>query len=191
MRRFRLVAASALMAVLLIFIYGLNPWFRPHLRVKRLPRPNPTRFVFEASTDQIRAALTSKVVCCCGRAIEFRQDALFSGSILKSPGNENDAYLHNFHEPIGPSPVYLAGDQPLPYICEFHLHLMARSSKETEVVVIPHKSEVIEGESWWGLHGSSAYTYSSVAPTSIEEYKILLDLGSALGATNMPPVVLP
>jgi hypothetical protein len=130
-------------------------------------------------------------VKCCGRAIEFKDDALFSGDLLKVPGNENDAYLHNFHDPIGTSDVYFASGKALHYLREFHLHIVSVSKDETRVEVNPLKSEVINGQTWWGNHLARANIYVSVAPTSIEEYRILLELGSSVGATNMPGLVLP
>ena len=187
-----LIGASLPILTLLIIIYGFHPWFRPGIIAKKLTKSNPTSFAFEASVDQIQAVLRKKAVKCCGRVIEFKNYAPFSASILNLPGNENDAYIHNFHEPIGPSAVYFSGDYPLPYICEFHLHLIPGPKGETRVVVFPHEPEVINGESWWGPHNlSPANIYTSVAPTTIEEYRILLELGSALGEANMPPLLLP
>jgi len=60
--------------------------------------------------------------------------------------------------------------------------------------VVAHEPEVIDGQSWWGPHNlSPANIYKGVAPTTIEEYRILLELGSALGegAGNMPPLLMP
>ena len=107
------------------------------------------------------------------------------------PGNENDAYIHNFDEPIGPSSVYFSGTNPLLYICEFHLHIVQKTATETQVTVIPQNSEVIDGQSWWGPHGPPANIYKDVKPTTIEEYKILLELGAALGTVKMPQLLLP
>jgi hypothetical protein len=177
---------------LVILVYGFHPWFRPRITTKKLIKPNPTSFVFKASADETHAVLRKKAVQCCGQAVEFKDDALVSASILGSPGNENDAYIHNFHDPIGPSAVYFSGENPLPYICEFHLHMISVSKSVTRVVVVAYEPEVIAGQSWWGPHDfSPANIYKGVAPTTIEEYRILLELGSALGADNMPPLLMP
>jgi hypothetical protein len=184
-----LLAASAPILAIVIFIYGLNPWFRPDITTRKLVTGNPTSYIFKSSLADVRAALRKKDVQCCGKAIEFKDNAFFSGSILGLPGNEKDAYIHNFHDPIGPSVIYFSGENPLLYICEFQLHIVPISPVETRVTVIAHDPEVIAGESWWGPHGSPANIYKSVKPTSIEEYKILLELGSSLGAVNMPPLL--
>lgn len=187
-----LIGASLPILALAIFIYGFHPWFRPGITTKTLTKPNPTSFVFEASIDEIHAVLRKKAVKCCGVAVEFKDHASHSASILGSPGIENDAYIHNFHEPIGPSAVYFSGENPLPYLCEFHLHLIPLAKGETQVVVLTYQPEVINGESWWGPHNfSPANIYRGVAPTTIEEYRILLELGSALGAVNMPRLLRP
>jgi hypothetical protein len=186
-------AAGALVLIggLTIFIYGFNPRF-PAVAARKLPKSNPTSFVFKASAAEIHDLLKEKTVRCCGRAIEFKEHASFSDDILKLPGNEKDAYIHSFGESIGLSDIYFAGGKQLPYICEFHIHLIPMSKEETKVVVIPYKSKVIEGLSWWGPHNlSPAYIFKSVAPTTIEEYRILLEIGAALETNNMPPLVLP
>jgi len=185
-----LLAAVAPLLAIIIFVYGLNPWFRSGITTRKLVIGNPTSYIFKSSLAEIQAALRKKGIQCCGKAVEFKDNALFSESILHSPDNENDAYIHNFHEPIGTSAIYFSGENPLLYICEFQLHIVPISRGETRVTVIAHNPEVIAGLSWWGLHGSPANIYKSVKPTSIEEYKILLELGSSLGAVNMPPLLL-
>jgi hypothetical protein len=186
-----LVASSAAFLAFFVFVYGLHPWFSPGITTRKLAVPNPTSYVFDASVAEIHAVLKKRAVRCCGKAIEFKDNALFSGSILRSPGNENDAYIHNFHDPIGASAIYFAVGNPLPYICEFHLHITAINPRATRVVVVAQNPEVIRGLSWWGLHGSPANIYKSVEPTTIEEYRILLELGSSLTAADMPQLAMP
>jgi hypothetical protein len=187
-----LLAVFASVLALVIFIYGFDPWFRPGITIKKLAKQNPTSFVFRASVDEIQRALRNKAVRCCGLAVEFKDHTFFSNGLLDLPGNGNDAYIHNFHQPIGPSAVYFSADDPLPYLCEFQLHLIPISQGETRVVVIPRKAEVIYGRSWWGPHNfSPANLYRDVSPTTVEEYRILLELGTALGADNMPLLQLP
>jgi hypothetical protein len=186
-----LIGALLPITALVILVYGFHPWFRHRITTKKLTKPNPTSFVFKASVDEIQTVLKKKAVQCCGKVIEFKGYAPFSASILGSPGNENDAYIHNFHEPIGPSAVYFSGENPLPYLCEFHLHMIPVSKGVTRVVVVAYEPEVLDGQSWWGPHNfSPANMYKDVAPTTIEEYRILLELGSALGADNMPPLLI-
>jgi hypothetical protein len=184
-----LFGALVPLVAVVVIIYGFHPWFRPSITAKKLAIPNPTSYVFNSPVNEIRAALKKKVVKCCGSAIEFKDDVLFSGELLKMPGNKNDAYIHNFHDPIGISDVYFADGKGLRYLCEFHLHIISISNGETRVEVIPLHAEVINGQTWWGNHLARANIYVNVAPTSIEEYKILLELGAGLGETNMPVLV--
>jgi hypothetical protein len=174
-----------------VFLYGLDPWFRPGIETLKLPRLNPTSYVFGASIDQIHDVLRNQRIHCCGDAIEFSSDVSFSKGVLDLPGNENDAYIHNFHTPIGASSVYFARGAGLPYLCEFHLHMTPRPAGHTEVTVIPRHAEVITGLSWWGPHGSPANIYVTVAPTTVEEYKLLIELGEAVGQRDMPQLILP
>jgi len=157
----------------------------------KLPSSNPTSYVFNASASKVRNALRKDAIHCCGIAIEFSENVLFSKGILNRPGNENDAYIHNFHSPIGPSPVYFLRGRPLPYICEFQLHVEGKSRNQTEVTVVPYHPEVIAGLSPLGLHGSPANIYVRVTPTTIEEYRILVELGKAIGERDMPELILP
>jgi hypothetical protein len=158
---------------------------------RKLQKPNPTWYRFHVPIGRIREALKQKKVRCCGDEIEFADDVLFSKGVLDIAGNEQDAYIHNFHTPIGPSPVYVQRGTPLPYLCEFHLHVVATAHDLTRVTVVPLKSEVISGETLLGIHGGHANIYQSVVPTTIEEYRILLELGAAVGESGMPPINLP
>jgi hypothetical protein len=70
--------------------------------------------------------------------------------------------------------------------------LSSRGSGQTLVEIITHHPEVIAGETSGFLrpHGP-ANIYIDVAPTSIEEYEILLRLGQVLKVDDMPPLRLP
>jgi hypothetical protein len=80
---------------------------------------------------------------------------------------------------------------PLLYTCEFHLHVVQKTATETQVTVIPYHAEVIDGQSWWGPHGPPSNIYKDVKPTTIEEYKVRLELGAALGVVKMPRLWVP
>jgi len=187
MRKAGLTVFVVLVVGLAVLVYGCNPWIKPKVERRPLPRLNPTSYVFAASISEVQGAI--RKVKCCGMALEFGNRALFSGDLLKQPGSGNDAYLHNFHSPIGNSNVYVSKGRPLPYLAEFHLHLIPIDQSHTRVEIFTFKSEVIAGETWWGVHGTPANIYVGVTPTTVEEYRILREIGAALHTEGMPPLI--
>lgn len=123
---------------------------------------------------------------------ECATNAVFGESIFRDPANSQDIYLHTFHTPFAVSPVYHTSQGDLPFIATFLLHLVA-SGTNTTVRVIASETEVINGTKFgFGPCGpGQGNVYVSVKPTTIEEYSILRYLGSYLGITNMPAVILP
>jgi hypothetical protein len=194
-KRRNIIWKLALLFTMLPVLVGLgcqfNPWSHPNITKLELPRGNPNSYAFNTPLDRVRTALKSDAIRCCGIAIEFSDEVLFSKGVLDRPGNENDAYIRNFHSPIGPSPIYFANGKPLQYLCEFHLHIERKSPTLTQITVIPYHSEVIAGLSPLGLHGSPANIYVTVSPTTVEEYRLLLELGKAIGEQGMPDIILP
>ncbi len=123
-------------------------------------------------------------------SVESREDASFSKDIFANPENNNDLYLHSFGEIIGPSPIYFGDGKPLEYRAEFQLHLTDAGNNRTKVSVITHKPTVINGSVCCSPHGYKSNDVA-VEPTTIEEYKILLFIGSILGVKEMPPLKMP
>jgi hypothetical protein len=123
---------------------------------------------------------------------ECATNAVFGEAVFRDPANAQDIYLHTFHTPFIVSPVYHTSQGGLPFIATFHLHLTA-SGTNTIVSVIASETEIINGTKFgFGPCGpGQGNVYVSVKPTTIEEYSILRYLGSYLGITNMPAVILP
>ena len=74
------------------------------------------------------------------------------------------------------------------YTADFKLLLTPVSDSKTRVDVRTSESKVRIGANFGGHAGDY---YERVAPTTIEEYRILLKIGTALGEQNMPPLRLP
>jgi hypothetical protein len=125
-------------------------------------------------------------------ALECSTNAVFSEAIFRDPANTNDIYLHTFGTPFVVSPVYYGRDGGLPFVAAFHLHLTATGSN-TLVAVTTLDAQVINGETFgFGPCGPGKKAiYQNVAPTTVEEYTVLHYLGSHLGVTNMPDIILP
>jgi hypothetical protein len=186
------------------------------IKTKHLPNRNPTSYIYDKPLHDVRAAVvrlhairavlfklpkdvgTPELIqkdpyVVSSMIFETAQDASpFSVSIFKTPANNQDTYLHSFHNPIAISAVYFRKNRPLLYIASFHLHLTALTANTTKVEIYTHDSEVIElGGRLPGVHGVQSYKYVKVPPTTIEEYCLLKRLGAELGMKDMPEIVLP
>ena len=119
-------------------------------------------------------------------------DSLTRG-LLTRAGNENDACLLGMEAPYSESQVYFQEGQPLIYHADFHIHLAPLGSGKTRVEITTYDSRVAAGvDRRFSVHSSGPGLFTvTVAPTTIEEYQILLGIGEKLGITNMPPLVTP
>ena len=116
-------------------------------------------------------------------SVEDASDVVFGQKVFDKPENRNDLYAHTFHEPLWPSPVYRRDDKPLPFIAAFHVHFeSAGDDAHTSVRVNALDTEVISGKSWgMGSCGPGHQNdYERVAPTGIEESRMLIFLTRAL-----------
>lgn len=179
------------------------------IETSTLPSPNPTSYSFPLSVAEVheRALQAFSIDHQVDQPIfghlaglsfestlfaECATNAVFGEAIFHDPANAQDIYLHTFHTPFTVSPVYHTSQGGLPFIATFHLHLAA-SGANTAVSVTASETEVINGTKFgFGPCGpGQGNVYVSVKPTTIEEYSILRYLGSYLGVTNMPSVILP
>jgi hypothetical protein len=175
------------------------------IETRPLSHKNPTSYVFPVPVPEARervlAALKDDGLMQDLQAsfpmaphsyfvAESREHAVFSERVFADPANRDDVYLHSYGTPVCLSPVYHGGGVPLRYVAAFQLHLVAAGDGGTRVSVVTHDPKVINGSKCCGLHGYAANTVA-VEPTTIEEYKILLFLGRALGEGDMPPLRLP
>ena len=180
------------------------------IQTRTLPSPNPTSWLYLMPMEQVRAKAldafsiehqVSQPVF--GRhQIEDHIDgeifaecftnAVFGQAIFRDPANTNDIYLHSLDSPFVISSVYYGRYGGLPFEATFHLHLTANGSN-TLVSVTALNAQVINGTKFgFGSCGPGpANNYVPVQPTTVEEYSILRYLGTYLGITNMPPVILP
>lgn len=125
-------------------------------------------------------------------SVECATNAVFGAANFREPANARDLYLHTFQMPFTLSPVYRGPNGGLPFAAAFHLHL-AGSNSNTMVTVTASDTQVYNGTKFGvGPCGpGQGWNRQRVAPTTIEEYSILRYLGAYLGATNMPPLILP
>lgn len=166
--------------------------------IKSLPKANPTSFVFEATIEQVHAALIKgQFDLLPRRGVETKEDIIFeqSRSTLERAGNEYDGFLYCPSGGCGrKSEVYfLSNNQPCNYGADFHIHLTQVDPTKTRVEIFTHRPWAYVGEvvrvdpPAWHRRG----IFVKVKPTTIEEHIILRNLGSELGVTNMPPEIVP
>ena len=166
--------------------------------VRELPKQNPTSYDFEVSVGGLKQA----VEAARGQAwrdsqppnqrehLAWLEDhSAFAGHIFTNAANRNDAYLFGMGNAVGLSPVYIKSGKDLPYYADFHIHLEEKGTNQTSVQIFTYNSEVMVGTE--SLPFATAGVFVDVPPSSIEEYRLLLDIGRELGVTNMPGLILP
>jgi hypothetical protein len=90
---------------------------------------------------------------------------------------------------VGKSVVYFKDGTPLTYYADFQIHLTPINADHTRVDIITRDSHVRAGTEWHPV--AQAGIFVDVAPTSVEEYQILLDIGKQLGVKSMPMLITP
>ena len=165
---------------------------------KTLSTNNPTTYEFNASLDNVKAAIKK------ARGDDWRdaQDAHngaeliwqsdknpLARKIFDDPKNLNDAYLCGMGDAVGKSSVYFKNKLPLTYYADFQIHLTSTSALKTRVEIFTFDSHVLAGTEL--LPFARAGIFLVVEPTTIEEYQILLDIGKQISQSNMPKLMLP
>lgn len=120
---------------------------------------------------------------------ETYRDTLFSKEYFSKPNTSNDIFLHDFHE-VWISKFYYSENHSLEYTANFIVKLEKVSDNSTKVSIIADSPEVINGITGFGVHGSVA-RYTTVQPTTIEEYTLLEFIANKLGETTVLPLKLP
>jgi len=94
---------------------------------------------------------------------------------------------------LGYSDVYYKKNMPLLYSASFHLHFEQIDADMTKIKVYVLEPKVAVGEEILAqiiIPSHAGYSWKSVKPTTIEEYKILLRIGKVVGE-KMPPLRKP
>ena len=147
---------------------------------EKLLVPNPTSYVFDAGSEDVRKAILTRVEDSLdGYTVYAKED--YDNDIL-SKNIKNDALLRN-HDDVK-SKMFFRFGNPLPYFPEFIIHLDSISEKKTNVVVYTSDTTIVVGGIGVPHFG---YTWEKkVSPSTIEEYEILLLIGQQLGQEGMP-----
>jgi hypothetical protein len=187
--------------VLMLLAAGLAACGNPKVESKSLPSPNPTAYTFDAGVEAIHQGIRQLYEQQFRERSRYLFTPVFPGdgnltdemtAVFSQPGNENDAYFSYMHDPVGVSQVYSVGGEPAPYLADFHLHITSQEPGKTRVEVRTLRPEVLAGKTLLPRnHMTRANIYLPVEPTTIEEYSILLKIGSIVGQADMPPLLLP
>jgi len=180
------------------------------IRTHSLPSPNPTSYSFSVPVEEVH----TRALQAFSRdhqykepifkkpaktdywesvlSVECSTNASSGKTVFADPANAHDLYLRSSHTPIAISAVYRGHDGGLPFMADFHLHLVG-SGSDTVVSVKASEPELVNGMKFGiGSCGPGRHwNYVKVKPTTVEEYTVLAYLGRYLGITNMPPVILP
>ena len=147
---------------------------------RKLAKPNPTAYLFHAGIADVRAAIRDTT----GNWPCPPRTALCLSIDRPSNGTEYDLDQLDWTK----SDVYNWLGKPLEYKAEYHVLVSPLSEAETQVEVRTVEAKVFIG-SGFSSHGGALTEW--VAPTTIEEYRILLMIGGRLGEQGMPPLQLP
>ncbi len=193
--------------LLICFLVGCGS---PRIESRPLSGANPTEYTFDSVIPYVQLALRAMYeeqfdnrstvgpiskVHLEPFSLEFHdpsRSAPFYPELLDKPGNENDVLMNYFHSPMEDSPVYSLNGKPVPYLADFYLHIESVAPGRTLVRIQTLNPEVIAGLTFFpGPHGSRANIYVPVRPTTIEEYRFLLQIGAHVGQKNMPALISP
>jgi hypothetical protein len=120
---------------------------------------------------------------------ETKDNAVFSREYFSKPNTSYDIYVHAYGD-VWPSKLYFSGKKQLDYRTPFIIKLTKIDTNSTRINIIAESPKVINGISGYSAHGAVARE-TSVEPTTIEEYSILLFIASKLGDSSMLPIKLP
>ena len=150
---------------------------------KKLERPNPTSYLFSSPVAELRNAIDASI---SSNHQEGRRYGSWMPSGLDFHGSTETEY--DMHQITMSDIYYHWWKTPLEYSADFKLRLTPVSNKNTRVDIQTSESKVRIGPNF-GAHGGDSY--EPVPPTTVEEYRILLKIGSALGEQGMPQLQLP
>jgi len=162
---------------------------------------NPTSYVFPASVEDIRYCFRRFRAFYPPLEIGDRMlFVTFKSSVepewrqhdFPESANDMDIKLDSLGNSLGPSNSYVnASGKGLLLHADFFVQLFPEGIKHTRVTIKTYKPSVILGSEFAFGHAWERYVYADVKPTTIEEYTILLQLGSCLGVKDMPSLLLP
>jgi hypothetical protein len=145
-----------------------------------LSRPNPTFYVFHVPAAQIRTALPR---WCPDTPCPPTPTPCL---ILNSPTDGTKYDLVQLDRTK--SDAYRWLGTPLEYKADYLLTITPESDSRTKVEISTSQSNVLLATNV-GIHGGDYL--DEVAPTTIEEYRYLLMIGSKVSEQGMPPLRLP
>jgi hypothetical protein len=193
-----------LVFLLLVFAQGCVV----HLpyKARRLDHPNPMSYTFNASIAKVRGALEAQLAPTIvhGRMVSTKHGKLFCYA------KDAPSYFWKDHPDIkvdssdgiveaaaggSPSYIYYGEEGPLLYTVVHIIHLTEMSIDSVRVEIRAFQPEISTGVdvSYYVLGGHPGMgRATSVPPSTIEEYQLLLYIGEGLGVRDrMPKLVLP
>jgi len=185
------------------------------LETKELVQTNPTEHIFNVSLDKLRQTILDSFNEHKGINSPFYQssifyfnvdmgngehkmtvsfnaetagNALFGKEHFEKPNTENDIYIHSFGQ-FWYSPIYYAGGEALEFRTPFILTLEKIDEERTLLKVRPETPKVIKGVAGLTAHGFYSKEIE-VAPTTVEEYSLILFIAEQLGDTTLKPLTI-
>jgi hypothetical protein len=162
---------------------------------RSLEKKNPTFYIFSFSANEARGAIEKgfsglpgyrymRLEQLSGKKLQYFLEEKKSVKVA----SEGDYYLR-YSNAIGSSEIYFdKKKRPLSYYAEFLLHLSSVDGG-TKVEIITIRPRVVTGQSLLPKlpHFARVEKTKPVEPSTIEEYEILLKIGTSLGVSGRVP----
>jgi hypothetical protein len=165
---------------------------------RRFVQLNPTSYVFHANSNKIRKAVEQAFykIDYWGGNKDFFGDSLFSSKeariLFQSEENIDDFYYSGGFFPE--SKVYHnKSHKELPYWVDLYINITPLDNYKTKVEVIAINPRVEIGKKLLPSlpHFVREPKFRSVLSTTVEEYRILQQIGILIGENNMPALKVP
>jgi hypothetical protein len=120
---------------------------------------------------------------------ETSSEPIFSSDYFKEPNTKDDIYLTAMGA-YWQSQIYYVKANPLHYTTAFVCKLKRIDKQTTQLTVQAEDPVVANGTNGLGPHGYIA-NVQKVAPTSVEEYALLLFIAEQLNEKGLQPIIVP
>jgi hypothetical protein len=157
---------------------------------------NPVEYTFYTPIDSLYARASKQLKITNMRLRDITKKNMLTNnisSLFSRPNSIFDFYLEPMYY-LHKSKIYLKenGDS-LDYLAGFYLHLESIDETHTKVKITTIEPRIIIGRELLPSPPNMVRKDKTmpVEPSTIEEYKILLDIGRLVGEKDMPPLNLP
>lgn len=188
--------------LIIVFIFTLISCSSQKILLKNPLPNNPTSYIFKTKLNEVTKLLQGGYIDSYYSGHKLKIIEMYHNdydkfkkiwpnrvkTILSTEENKYDIWMKIG---IDSSEIYINKDKPLEYLmeCLAHLSIIDSNTIKVEIIVLNAKVHLRDELLPRPPHFINNPIYKNVAPTTIEEYKILQCIGKGLGILNqMPPL---